>query len=42
MRAFLASAFAIAVISVGAYYSLTGMEWTSANKYQSHSNVRLD
>jgi hypothetical protein len=41
MKAFLTSAVAIAVISVGSYVYLNGMEWTAANKYQSE-NVRLD
>ena len=41
MKAFLASAVAIAVISTGAYFYLNGMQWTAANTFQS-DNVRLD
>ena len=41
MKAFLASAVTIAVISIGSYYYLNGMGWTSANTFQS-DNVRLD
>ena len=41
MKAFLASAIAIAVISVGSYYYLNGLGWTAAETFQS-DNVRLD
>ena len=41
MKAFVAALFVLAVITVGANYTLTHMGWSSAEVYQS-SNVRLD
>ncbi|MEL6978646.1 MAG: hypothetical protein AAGM38_08225 [Pseudomonadota bacterium] len=41
MKPFLASILAIVVISIGANYALTQLDWSSAETF-STSNVRLD
>ncbi|MEL6746738.1 MAG: hypothetical protein AAGF32_01420 [Pseudomonadota bacterium] len=40
MKAFVFAALAVVVISVGANYALTSMDWSSANTYAT-DNVRL-